>query len=296
MKKDETFSKNELKEIGKRLRVYRGKKSVREFAKEVGITYSRLGYIEGGQNEPTLRDIVQYHKKFNISYDYVLGLTNESSTDIEVKKMHEKYGLMKKTLNRLKQLKDSSYSYNDFLQKINGLFFESLNIYRHAFDIHEDMSRVMHICSLSKYIISCIEKNQEKELEDYFNNCDYSLNRIKDFCNYNTLFMYDNTFEEFKDIYYKIKDFIFSESKNKDKSKEMESLIEVFVGKFEPLNNKIVLTQRLEKLDMEDYFKYYLSKMDIVENVEDLESEETVKKMMGKYYKHVNYLNKKEGE
>lgn len=91
MIKKKSFNDEELKIIGSRLRNFRGDASIRKFAQEMEITYSRIGYIERGLIEPTLNEISKYQKKFNVSYDYLLGLTDESTIDIKIKerKMEE---------------------------------------------------------------------------------------------------------------------------------------------------------------------------------------------------------------
>lgn len=91
MIKKKSFNDEKLKIIGSRLRNFRGDASVRKFAQEMEITYSRIGYIEHGLIEPTLNEISKYQKKFNVSYDYLLGLTEKSTIDIKIKerKMEE---------------------------------------------------------------------------------------------------------------------------------------------------------------------------------------------------------------
>lgn len=85
MIKKKSFNDEKLKIIGSRLRNFRRDISIRKFAQEMEITYSRIGYIECGLIEPTLNEISKYQKKFNVSYDYLLGLTDESTIDIKIK-------------------------------------------------------------------------------------------------------------------------------------------------------------------------------------------------------------------
>ena len=57
MIKKEAFSKANLKIIGNRLRSFRGDTSIRKFAQEMELTYSRIGYIESGIIEPTIYEL-----------------------------------------------------------------------------------------------------------------------------------------------------------------------------------------------------------------------------------------------
>lgn len=49
-----------------------------EIAEKLGMTQRKLSYIETGKSEPSLADLRSICKLFyNVSADYVLGLTNE---------------------------------------------------------------------------------------------------------------------------------------------------------------------------------------------------------------------------
>ncbi len=132
MIKKKSFTEKELKLIGNRLKKFRGNTSVRKFAKDMQITYSRLGYIESGLTEPTLYEIRQYQKKFNVSYDYLLGLTDEITTNIDIKAINKKYGLTENSLKNLQIFKnlnkDISKNLNieDIVDTINIILSEEI--------------------------------------------------------------------------------------------------------------------------------------------------------------------------
>ena len=48
-----------------------------EIAEKLGMTQRKLSYIETGKSEPSLADLRSICKFYNVSADYVLGLTNE---------------------------------------------------------------------------------------------------------------------------------------------------------------------------------------------------------------------------
>lgn len=48
-----------------------------EIAEKLGMTQRKLSYIETEKSEPSLADLRSICKFYNVSADYVLGLTNE---------------------------------------------------------------------------------------------------------------------------------------------------------------------------------------------------------------------------
>ena len=48
-----------------------------EIAEKLGMTQRKLSYIETGKSEPSLADLRSICKFYNVSADYVLGLTKE---------------------------------------------------------------------------------------------------------------------------------------------------------------------------------------------------------------------------
>lgn len=48
-----------------------------ELGKELNITQRKISYLEKGKIEPNIEDIITYCKYFNVSADYILGLTND---------------------------------------------------------------------------------------------------------------------------------------------------------------------------------------------------------------------------
>lgn len=107
---------NEEKELYKRmgnnLATIRGGRSQDEIAKVLGIKTSNYNSIESKKGERHLRDfqLIKLAKYYNTSTDYLLGLSDVSTTDSELKAYCEEYKLDKKKLSALKGLNDSSLS------------------------------------------------------------------------------------------------------------------------------------------------------------------------------------------
>lgn len=134
---------------------YRGYNSpfaqrLRQLIEENGIKHSKLAdenvlnvsrqsisqYCDG-TSLPPIDKIVILAKYFNVSTDYLLGLTNIKTTNTDLKAMCEYTGLCEKSIKFLKRF--SSSSNTDLLSVINFLlsdanyFFYLLDMYAHSF-------------------------------------------------------------------------------------------------------------------------------------------------------------------
>jgi repressor LexA len=67
----EVFSKNI-----KALREAKGL-STRAMGEEIGVSHVAISYYENCKREPTLSVMEAYSKYFNVSIDYLIGLSNE---------------------------------------------------------------------------------------------------------------------------------------------------------------------------------------------------------------------------
>ena len=64
----------------RKLREERGK-TVRDFAKQVYIASPTISSIENEKLYPTVEQVIQYQKEFNVSLDYLVGLTKTKDID-----------------------------------------------------------------------------------------------------------------------------------------------------------------------------------------------------------------------
>jgi transcriptional regulator with XRE-family HTH domain len=51
------------------------KKSQTEVAEDLQITQRKLSYIETGKTEPSIEDIIRICEYYNVSADYILGIS-----------------------------------------------------------------------------------------------------------------------------------------------------------------------------------------------------------------------------
>ena len=63
--------------FGERIRELRGTQKQSETAIKMGISAVRLSRLESGKTEPDLQTIAAFAKKFRVTADWLLGLTDE---------------------------------------------------------------------------------------------------------------------------------------------------------------------------------------------------------------------------
>lgn len=90
-----------------RLRALRGSKSQIEVAKALNISRAALSYYESGERVPDINVLFSMAKYFNVSSDYLLGITDIEKTDIDAKAIADKTGLSARSIEFLKYNKKS---------------------------------------------------------------------------------------------------------------------------------------------------------------------------------------------
>ena len=89
----------------RKLREERGK-TVRDFAKQVYIASPTISSIENEKKYPTVEQVIQYQKEFNVSLDYLVGLTKTKDIDNNMITMYT--GLSEGAIEYLRSLDEIS--------------------------------------------------------------------------------------------------------------------------------------------------------------------------------------------
>lgn len=95
-----------LKEIGERIKLLREAKEVTqdEMAKELNVGRETVARWENGTRDIKTEATVNIAKYFNVSTDYLLGLTSSTSTDISKIGISNKTGFSAPTVEKITQL------------------------------------------------------------------------------------------------------------------------------------------------------------------------------------------------
>ena len=185
-------------------------KTQTELCEEIGMGTSTLNaLIMGERKNPRIETIVPIAKGLNVSLDYLLGITDEPTTDIDKKAIMEEYGISSKALESIKGSKelfymlgyDSLAGKNIAFEKVINTFLESESFfsftidfldylsfypsYLDTFKIHNDRSTVSEAFPMSiledvylKRISDDIERIK-KSSDIYLNDLKKELTKLK---------------------------------------------------------------------------------------------------------------------
>ena len=123
--------------LGERLKSARVKagQTQEDIAKLLRVQRQVISYFENGSRTPNIDDLIKLAEIFGTSTDYLLGLTDAQSTDLEVKYICDYTGLSEKAVSELHNNKELI---NDCTDK-RAIIVESMTEYAHsceaAFDI-----------------------------------------------------------------------------------------------------------------------------------------------------------------
>lgn len=111
--------------------------TVRAFADKMFIASSTISSIENETIEPTVEQVIQYQKEFNVSLDYLVGLTKTKDIDNNMITMYT--GLSEEALNVIVKLsKRGSGILNDFIVKNLTMIYNDIStLYHQSADILE---------------------------------------------------------------------------------------------------------------------------------------------------------------
>lgn len=88
-----------------RLKELRGNKSQLEVAKALNISRSALSYYESGERVPDINVLYSIAKYYDVSSDYLIGITDIKNSDTDTAAIAKKTGLSKRSIERLESLK-----------------------------------------------------------------------------------------------------------------------------------------------------------------------------------------------
>lgn len=109
-KKGENAMKNINKEIGLNIANLREEKGLTQsqLAEKMGVAYTQIGNWERGERPLKTEAIIKIADFFNVSTDYLLGLTDIKSTDTTVQDICEYIGCTEEIVNKIRYLYTTS--------------------------------------------------------------------------------------------------------------------------------------------------------------------------------------------
>lgn len=178
--------------LGKRIRLIRGKKSQDVFADELGISRGALSFYENGERKPDAEIIYKICDHCKVSSDYLLGFTDNATTDTDLQAICNYTGLSVeavkglnntfKVFNQSELIETLSWLISE--NHINALVFYLTNLKNSSLDYVElynnhntrDLEDLDLTCDLIRYsLIKLTEKlsnifDQREQVNENGNN------------------------------------------------------------------------------------------------------------------------------
>ncbi len=105
----------------RRLKELRGNKSQQEVADKLQISRVSLGYYESGERKPDIEVLSKLSIYYKVTSDYLLGLSDNSTTDVNIQSMCKKTGLSDITIENIIKLNSSDYHKGSQIPWLSGL-------------------------------------------------------------------------------------------------------------------------------------------------------------------------------
>lgn len=127
--------------FSQRLKELRGDRKIQDISSDLGINRATLGYYEDGKRHPDANILKRIADYYDVSLDYLVGITDTKSRDIEIQNFCSYTGLSEKALEILhryqetkKYLEDKAASSEarEALKDLSGAYTEEIinNLYR----------------------------------------------------------------------------------------------------------------------------------------------------------------------
>lgn len=123
-----------------RIKELRGTKTLQEVANEIGITRVALGYYEKGERKPDIEILHRIATYYQVSCDYLLGLSDVKTPDISIKEICQKTGLSEHAIQKL-YFYNSSPHFHRCINTLN-LMFNSQNFENALYHIPDYTEKV----------------------------------------------------------------------------------------------------------------------------------------------------------
>lgn len=128
-----------------RFRELKGERNDTEFAEFLGISRQTVGFFGNGNRLPDAVRLVKISQKCGVSADWLLGISEAKSLDIEIQDICKKTGLSEEIVKFLLSPTESIENFNrlfswedfrDFLAQLHG-FFHGIDVIKEIRDIAE---------------------------------------------------------------------------------------------------------------------------------------------------------------
>lgn len=190
-----------------------------EIAKATECDTSTITKYYNGQRQLSVDSIIKFSKYFNVSSDYLLGLSDAATTDIDIKAICEYTGLNEFIIKLLNEQKKQEINITEFCNNIKLTEEERNNQLILSTLCRSDLNFINKLLlwalseqSISDFYHSCyrakqtIKNNVENEFDNLINVYDCAAKTKEEVNHLNgSLFVLNNAFTKFISKYFDIK-------------------------------------------------------------------------------------------
>lgn len=151
-----------------------------DVAKAIGKTRQAIGYYINGTSSPDWKVLVKIAQYFNVSIDYLCGLTDEPTRDVEIQKICNYTGLSGKAINNIVTI-GKQEGRSDFVLPIRTILNDILEdehfgsiIFAIAASIGKGSTNYIEHLSIedqkeiNEYLVSIEQSLKENFLDDFY--------------------------------------------------------------------------------------------------------------------------------
>lgn len=183
---------NRIKELRKKLGITQG-----ELAEKLNVQRQIISYYETGSRTPNIDDIIILANAFNTSADYLLGLSDTSTTDIELKAICDYTGLSESSVMGIKyvfktiDLDTKKEDETSRKMQLMGKHFVEMFLSTELLTLYGNsnvyISSLLHCLPIINKLIKKAEKNEyDEELrslyDDFKKDMNLSLFNLQECC------------------------------------------------------------------------------------------------------------------
>lgn len=272
------------------LRIEKGK-TQQEVSDTLGIGITTLRNYENDKLDrmPNTYQLKQLKDYYNVTYEYLLDEECENKS-LDTINIGKELNFSDKSITKIKNLEEDSKYLNYIFEKID--LKKYIELFKKFYTINHiityDMFRLIYICDLRDYIIDRVKNEKTADLEDYFNECNKSINNIMNFVySKNNLFFSpsDSAYDLFEESYINLTNCIFHNENKDDFKTKKENIIdslEDFCDLHEEVYYKMKQFKKLILIDINEFND------NLFKNIDKSDRNTFYKKIMGSYINHIN--------
>lgn len=171
--------------IGKRINsaLAAANKKQKELAAALGVTDNTISYFVSGKRTPNTEQIIKIARFLNVSADYLLGLSDVQSTDIDTQDICKKIGCSEDVINNLINLYTECI-YVD--EKSVGLYANAVNLLNKYLSYPKTLEFLIYVKTVFDEKISC--RMDGAEGDDWK---DYEIKKAEEIGDFSRVYLID---------------------------------------------------------------------------------------------------------